>query len=82
MASAEMSGGGESRKGRIFNFLKKFNKISAVVLLGAGAVLNNGFLLALGVIDAGQAWLWGKAEKWRKQGKGIGKTALAGATKD
>ncbi len=79
MANAEMSGGGEGRKGRIFNFLKKFNKVSAAVLLSAGVVFNSEILLALGAIDVGQAWLWGKAEKWRKQGKSLGGTALAGA---
>lgn len=79
MANAEMSGGGEDRKGRIFNFLKKFNKVSAAVLLGAGVVFNSEILLALGAIDVGQAWLWGKAEKWRKQGKRLGGAALAGA---
>lgn len=79
MANAEQSGGGEGRKGRVFNFLKKFNKVSAAVLIGAGLVFESELLLALGAIDIGQAWLWGKAEKWRKQGKRIGQTALSGA---
>lgn len=85
MASAEKSGTGEGRKGRVFNFLKKFNKISAAVLLGAGVVFDSALLIALGVIDAGQAYLWGKAEKWRqgkkqKAAKPAGRTAYAGAT--
>lgn len=67
---------GPEKKGRIFGFLKKFNKISAAVFLSAGVIFNSGTLLALGAIDVAQSYIFGKIEKSRKAKKGGG-AALA-----
>ena len=70
------------KKGSLVSFLKKFNKVSAAVLLSAGVILESGPLLALGAIDVGQSYLLGRYEKWRdkrKAAKGAGKAAISGA---
>ncbi|HLG91030.1 MAG TPA: hypothetical protein VI336_02630 [Candidatus Saccharimonadales bacterium] len=82
MARNTESGSGSERKGRLLRVYKKFNKISAAVLGAAGVILNSEILIGLALLDAGQAYLAGKLEKWRqrtKSAKPMGGLALQGA---
>jgi hypothetical protein len=68
-----------SKKG-FLEFWKKFNKVSAIVLVSAGVVLENPALLGLAGVDVAQNFVINRVQEGRskrKASKGLGKVALA-----